>query len=143
MTEPIHVTCPQCDTVNRIPAEKIAERPNCGKCKHALFDGKPLALSSQNFSRVIAKTDLPVIVDFWAAWCGPCKMMAPVFDKVAEDMSLQARFAKLDTEQSPELAGKFNIRSIPTLIVFRGGTEVSRQSGALNEQALRALVSNA
>ena len=143
MTEPIHVTCPQCDTVNRIPAEKIAERPNCGKCKHALFAGKPLALSSQNFSRVIAKTDLPVIVDFWAAWCGPCKMMAPVFDKVAEDMSLQARFAKLDTEQSPELAGKFNIRSIPTLIVFRGGTEVSRQSGALNEQALRALVSNA
>ena len=142
MTEPIHLTCPQCDAVNRVPADKIAQHPNCGKCKHRLFDGKPLTLTTQNFKRVITKTDLPVIVDFWAAWCGPCKMMAPVFDKVASEMSLQARFAKLDTERSPEIAGNFNIRSIPTLIVFKNGKEVSRQSGALNEQALRGLVSS-
>jgi len=131
-----HVLCARCGTVNRIPAERLGDRPVCGQCRSALLGGPPAELSSQDFDRAIGKNDLPVPVDFWAPWCGPCRMMAPVFDAAADRHATRLRFARVNTEDHPDLAGRYNIRGIPTLVLFRGGREAARVSGALDSSGL-------
>ena len=125
------IVCPACSAVNRVPPEKPAAEARCGKCHQALFSGAPAELDSGNFDKTITRNDIPVVVDFWAEWCGPCKMMAPEFKKAAQAMEPAVRFAKLDTEAAPQQAAAHGIRSIPTMILFRNGKEVARQSGAM------------
>jgi len=137
----IHVVCPHCGGINRLPSERLGEKPSCGKCHKPVLDGVPLNLNSGNFDRFISKNDMPVVVDFWAAWCGPCKMMAPVFSQVASEMVTKVRFAKVDTEQAQDIAARYNIRSIPTMIMFKGGKEVDRVSGAMDQNGLRRWLS--
>lgn len=131
MSPPLHVACPHCNTTNRVAAERVGQEPTCGQCKRALLPPEPVALTRANFDRQVAVSDVPIVVDFWAPWCGPCRMMAPAFEETAARVAPNVRLAKLDTEAEPEIAGRFGIRSIPTLIAFRGGREVARQSGAL------------
>jgi thioredoxin 2 len=126
--------------VNRLPATRLADNAVCGQCKAALFTGQPLELSSTNFERHIGRNDLPVVVDFWAPWCGPCRSMAPNFTQAAREMEPRARFAKLNTEAEQQLAARFNIRSIPTLAIFKSGQEIARQSGALDLNSLKRWV---
>ncbi len=132
MSNPIHIVCPYCNAVNRIPVERLEDQPNCGKCKKPLFTGRPTDLTSLNFPVHINRNELPVVVDFWAPWCGPCKMMAPAFAQAAGELEPHVRLAKVDTEQEQVLAGQFGIRSIPTLVIFKGGEEIVRQPGAMS-----------
>lgn len=125
------IVCPACQAVNRVPAEKPAESARCGKCHKPLFDGHPVNLDGPGFERHLVRNSIPVVVDFWADWCGPCKMMAPEFHKAAQAMEPHVRFAKLDTEAAQAQAAAHGIRSIPTMILFRDGREVARQSGAM------------
>jgi thioredoxin 2 len=134
----LHLVCGKCGAVNRIPAARLAEGPKCGRCHAAVLDGAPVELDAARFDAFIARNDLPVVVDFWAEWCGPCKMMAPAFAQMAREQRLQFRLAKLDTEASPDVAGRYGIRSIPTLIMFRNGQEIDRAVGALDAARLRA-----
>lgn len=128
MTE---IVCPACSAVNRVPPEKPAGEARCGKCREPLFSGTPAELNSGNFDKTITRNGIPVVVDFWAEWCGPCKMMAPEFKKAAQAMEPAVRFAKLDTEAAQAQAAAHGIRSIPTMILFKDGREVARQSGAM------------
>ncbi|NOZ54672.1 MAG: thioredoxin TrxC [Gammaproteobacteria bacterium] len=131
MSDALHIVCPQCMTINRIPADRLAEGPKCGKCHQALFSAHPVALTATSFASHIERNDIPVLIDFWAPWCGPCKMMAPAFEQAAAQLEPQVRFAKVNTETEQSLGAQFSIRSIPTLVLFRGGQEIARQPGAM------------
>ncbi|WP_339782384.1 thioredoxin TrxC [uncultured Marinobacter sp.] len=128
-----HVVCPHCDKTNRVPAARLAAGGNCGACKQPLWPDRVLELTGQSFAAHTGRSDLPVLVDFWASWCGPCKAMAPQFEQAARGWQGKVRFAKLNTEEHPGQAGQYSIRSIPTLILFRNGRELARQSGAMNQ----------
>ena len=132
MSDSFHVVCPRCDTTNRVARGRQGAEPRCGTCKEPLFPGHAIELGKKNFDRHIASNDLPVVVDFWAPWCGPCRMMAPAYEQAAERLASEVRIAKLNTEDDPDIAGRFDIRGIPTMIAFRGGHEVARQSGAMD-----------
>ncbi len=132
-----HIVCPHCDGVNRVPAAKPAAEAKCGHCHKALFSGHPASVSAASFDRHLGRNDIPVVVDFWAEWCGPCKMMAPHYERVTGEMEPQVRFLKVDTEAEPQLAARYGIRGIPTLIVFRGGKVVAQQAGAMDATRLR------
>lgn len=132
MDTPVQLVCPHCGTLNKVPAARLTDAPNCGQCHQHLFTGEPVELTGATFQRFTARNDVPVVVDFWAPWCGPCLSMAPQYAAAAKQLEPQVRLAKLDTEAEPQLAGQFAIRSIPTMAVFRGGREVARQSGAMS-----------
>lgn len=129
--EALHVVCPHCHTTNRVQAAQLSSAPDCGSCHRPLFTGDPLALDAASFDRHVARSHLPVVVDFWAPWCGPCSQMAPAFAQAARELEPRVRLAKLDTEAHPAIAARYGIRSIPTMILFRGGQEAARISGAL------------
>jgi thioredoxin 2 len=131
------IGCPSCSTLNRVPDERLADGPKCGKCKAALLEGKPVPVSEASFEAAVERTELPVVVDFWADWCGPCHAMAPGFERAAAEMKTRVRFAKVDTEAAPGVAGRFGIRSIPTLILFKNGTEAARTSGAMDARRIQ------
>lgn len=131
MSEAKHVVCPSCGAVNRIPAEKLTAAPKCGKCHQLLFQQQPVNLNSANFQQQINRNDIPVVVDFWAPWCGPCKMMAPAFTQASAELEPGVRLAKLNTETEQTIGAQMNIRSIPTMVIFKNGQEIARQSGAM------------
>ncbi len=134
------VLCASCSTANRVPAQRLGDDPKCGKCGAPLLDGKPVALDEARFDSFIGRNELPVLVDFWADWCGPCHAMAPAFERAAGELKTRVRFAKLNTEDAQQVAARFGIRSIPTLILFRGGSEVARVSGAMDARSIASWV---
>ena len=135
----VHLRCPHCSATNRLPAARIDDAPNCGKCGQPLLQGQPLDLDDNSFDAVVAATKLPVLVDFWAAWCGPCQMMAPAFKQAGAQLQGRALLVKVNSDESPGLSQRFGIRSIPTLVRLQGGRETARQSGAVPVGAIVAL----
>jgi len=132
----VNVVCPHCLKVNRIPKKDTYAKANCGACKNSLLDTKPVSVNAAKFGTFVANSDLPVVVDFWAPWCGPCRMMAPAFEEAARSLPLKAQFLKVNTEEEPQLGGQYGIRSIPTMVLFKGGKEVDRVSGALSSEQI-------
>ena len=134
--EPLLIICPNCTTANRVPRDKIAANGKCGRCSGPLFNGHPVTLGATNFDVHAIRSDIPLLVDFWASWCGPCCQMAPAFEAAAAQLEPQVRLGKLDTEAEQAIAGRFGIRSIPTLIMIHKGREIARQSGAMSHAAI-------
>jgi thioredoxin 2 len=132
----LHLACPHCHALNRVPASRLADGPNCGQCHQPLLTGQPLELTVDHAERHISRNDIPVVVDFWAPWCGPCQMMGPAFAQAAAALP-QVRFAKINTQNETTLGQRFAIRSIPTLILFVGGREIQRQAGAMDAASIQ------
>lgn len=133
MTEALHIVCPHCHTTNRVQSADLGSAPDCGQCHQPLFTGAPLELDATSFDKHVARSHIPVLVDFWAPWCGPCRTMAPAFEAAAQQLEPQVRLAKVNTEEAQQLAGQLQIRSIPTLALFYRGREIARQPGAMGQ----------
>ena len=131
MSEARKVVCPSCNTTNAIPAERLGDGPKCGQCKDDIFTAHPVELNQSSFSRHVLSNDIPMLVDFWAPWCGPCLKMAPAFTEAAQQLEPNVRLAKLNTEDEQAIGAQYGIRSIPTMVLFKGGKEIARQSGAM------------
>jgi thioredoxin 2 len=143
MSEGLHIVCGECDSVVRVPRDKLEQAPKCPKCHNALLSGEPITLRTDSFDKHASRNDLPLVVDVWAPWCGPCRMMAPHFEEAARRFGQQARFAKINSDEEPNLSARFGIRGIPTLLVFRNGQEIARQSGAMDLGTLSRWLTNA
>lgn len=141
MSDIVHSVCPHCHAINRVPAARVHDAARCGKCRQPLFDGHPVELTQADFSKHVQHSDIPVVVDFWAPWCGPCRIMAPIFEKAAAQLAPRAQLAKLNTESEQAVAAQYGIRSIPTLIVFKQGREIARQAGAMDLGSLTRWIS--
>lgn len=133
----VHVVCPHCDAINRVPHDRPAEAAKCGHCHQRLFDGNPVALTAERFRKHLAGNDVPVVADFWAGWCGPCRAMAPTFERAAQDLGARARFVKVDVDAEPQLAGELGVQGIPALIAFRKGQIVGRRTGLTDLRSLK------
>ena len=134
MSESLHLVCPHCQAVNRVPITRLSQQPNCGKCHQPIFSGTPIELTAVTFQNQIKNNGIPVLVDFWAPWCGPCKSMAPAFAQATKALEPRVRLGKVNTDVEQGLGNQYGIRSIPTLVLFNGGKEVARQSGAMGLQ---------
>lgn len=142
MQETVEIVCPQCSAVNRMQGDRLRDHPKCGKCKEDLFAAHPVELTAENFEKTITRTGIPVVVDFWASWCRPCLVMAPVYQQAAARLEPRVRLAKVNTEREQMLAGQFRIQSIPTLVIFKNGIEVARQPGAMDLNNLLRWIQN-
>jgi thioredoxin 2 len=136
MSESLHLVCPHCSGVNRIPVARLGDRPKCGRCKSVLFNGQPVEADGNTLQQQIQRSDIPLLVDFWAPWCGPCRMMAPAFEQAATELEPRVRLLKLNTEAHQAPAAQYGIRGIPTMILFRGGRELARTSGAMDATSI-------
>jgi thioredoxin 2 len=137
LSEALQVVCVECDSVNRVPAERDPKAAKCGKCGALLFQGRPVALDTARFHKHVARSDIPIIADFWAAWCGPCRTMAPIFERAAAEIEPRARFVKVDVDAEPQLSAQYNVRSIPALFLFKGGRVASQHAGVADAGLLR------